>query len=92
MRELILRAGDLHPPENLPEDLPDKLPDNPDRWFGRPAPLVLEIGFGGGHYLSHLAVAHPEWNLLGAEVSLASVWRAYRRIKRRVHRSGCRAG
>lgn len=68
--ELILRHGDL------------RLPDTPARWFDRSAPLALEIGFGGGHYLSHLAEAHPEWNLLGAEISLASVWRAYRRMQR----------
>lgn len=50
--------------------------------FGRQAPLVLEIGFGDGRYLEHLQAAHPDWNLLGAEVSLGSVWRAYRRMKR----------
>lgn len=50
--------------------------------FGRKAPLVLEVGFGDGRYLEHLQQAHPEWNLLGAEVSLGSVWRAFRRMKR----------
>jgi len=50
--------------------------------FGRSAPLVLEVGFGDGRYLEHLSEAHPDWNLLGAEVSLGSVWRAYRRMKR----------
>lgn len=50
--------------------------------FGRKAPLVLEIGFGDGRYLEHLQAAHPEWNLVGAEISLGSVWRAYRRMQR----------
>lgn len=50
--------------------------------FGREAPLVLEIGFGDGRYLEHLSSEHPDWNLLGAEVSLGSVWRAWRRMKR----------
>ncbi len=50
--------------------------------FEREAPLVLEVGFGDGRYLEHLQEAHPDWNLLGAEVSLGSVWRAYRRMKR----------
>ena len=50
--------------------------------FGRKAPLVLEVGFGDGRYLEHLQEAHPDWNLLGAEVSLGSVWRAFRRMKR----------
>jgi len=57
----------------------------PTTWssfFERTAPLVLEVGFGDGRYLEHLSSAHPEWNLVGAEVSLGSVWRAYRRMKR----------
>ncbi|MGB0650298.1 MAG: tRNA (guanosine(46)-N7)-methyltransferase TrmB [Rhodothermales bacterium] len=57
-------------------------PTDFDQMFGRSAPLVLEVGFGDGRYLEHLAQAHPEWNLIGAEVSLGSVWRAYRRMKR----------
>jgi tRNA (guanine-N7-)-methyltransferase len=44
--------------------------------------LVLEIGFGDGRFTAELARAHPEWNLLGAEVSAASVARAWRRMKR----------
>lgn len=58
------------------------LPTNPDTLFDRTAPLVLEVGFGDGRFLAHLGAAHPEWNLLGAEVSLGSVWRAYRRMRR----------
>jgi len=50
--------------------------------FGRAAPVVLEVGFGDGRFLSHLGRTHPEWNLLGAEISLGSVWRTYRRMKR----------
>lgn len=53
-----------------------------DEKFERVAPLVLEVGFGDGHFLEHLSSAHPEWNFLGAEVSLGSVWRAFRRMKR----------
>ena len=44
--------------------------------------MVFEVGFGDGRYLEHLSSAHPEWNLIGAEVSLGSVWRAFRRMKR----------
>jgi len=64
--------------------------------WGRSAPLVLEIGFGDGRYLVHLARTRPEWNLLGVEVSLASVSRAFRRIRReaahtaRIHRGHAR--
>lgn len=56
----------------------------PERLFGRQAPLVFEIGFGSGSFLEHLGTEHPEWNLLGAETSLGSVRRTFRRL--------CRAG
>lgn len=37
-------------------------------FFGRDAPVFLEIGFGTGDALAALAAAHPEHNYLGAEV------------------------
>jgi len=67
---VIIRPGDLRLPLETPE------------LFGRQNPLVIEVGFGDGHYLAHLARSHPEWNLLGVEVSLGSLWRAYRRVLR----------
>ena len=59
---------------------------DPARLFERAGPLVLEVGFGDGTFLVHLAEAHPAWNLLGAEVSLGSVSRAFRRLRRHGHR------
>lgn len=67
---MLLYNADFDPPTNF------------DPTFGRSAPLVLEVGFGDGRYLEHLSEAHPDWNLLGVEVSLGSVWRAFRRMKR----------
>lgn len=47
---------------------------NPDRnqldmagAFGREAPLVLEVGFGGGEHLAAIAQAHPDTNFIGCE-------------------------
>lgn len=57
-------------------------PTSASQLFSRKGPLVFEVGFGDGRYLEHLATAHPDWNLVGAEVSLGSVWRAFRRMKR----------
>jgi tRNA (guanine-N7-)-methyltransferase len=37
-------------------------------WFGRDAPLALEVGFGMGHALVHLAATHPDWNCIGIEI------------------------
>ncbi|RUO28990.1 tRNA (guanosine(46)-N7)-methyltransferase TrmB [Aliidiomarina sedimenti] len=39
-----------------------------DKAFGRPAPLVLEIGFGMGHSLVEMAKADPDSNYIGIEV------------------------
>jgi tRNA (guanine-N7-)-methyltransferase len=43
--------------------------ENPGREVlaGLPAPLWLEIGFGGGEHLVHMAGLHPEVTVLGAE-------------------------
>jgi tRNA (guanine-N7-)-methyltransferase len=49
--------------------------------FGRSAPLILEIGFGNGSFLTELAARHPEWNCLGVERAMASVTRAFERLR-----------
>jgi tRNA (guanine-N7-)-methyltransferase len=36
--------------------------------FGRPAPVIMEIGFGNGEALAAMAAAHPENDYLGVEV------------------------
>ena len=51
-----------------------KLPEGPigsSLWstaFNRTAPLAIEIGFGNGTALAHLALAHPGWNCVGVDV------------------------
>jgi tRNA (guanine-N7-)-methyltransferase len=37
--------------------------------FGRSRPLILEIGFGMGAFLFHLARKHPDANIIGLEIS-----------------------
>lgn len=54
----------------------------PTEWtahFGRAAPLVVEIGFGSGLYLAHLARARPDSNVLGVEISIPALRRAGRK-------------
>jgi tRNA (guanine-N7-)-methyltransferase len=44
----------------------------PTNWaalFGADRPLILEIGFGRGQFLFHLARQHPDHNLVGLEIS-----------------------
>ena len=57
-------------------------PSSSEQLFGRDGPLVMEVGFGDGWFLAHLAGEHPAWNLLGAEVSTGSVTRAFKRMRR----------
>ncbi|PJF26831.1 MAG: tRNA (guanosine(46)-N7)-methyltransferase TrmB [Phototrophicales bacterium] len=40
-----------------------------DGLFGRAAPLILEIGFGRGAFLIHLAQTHTDCNVIGVEVA-----------------------
>jgi len=49
--------------------------------FERPAPLVLDIGFGDGDALAEIAAAHPERNYLGVEVYRTGTGRLLRRIE-----------
>ena len=56
----------------------------PAHWaniFGREAPLILEIGFGSGHFLVDMAQKRPSANFLGVEISLPSLDKAQRKIK-----------
>lgn len=48
--------------------------------FGRRAPLELEIGFGNGERLLRRALARPELNLVGLDISWPSARRALRKI------------
>lgn len=45
-----------------------KQPLPPADFFSRPAPVVMEIGFGNGDNLVEMAVNAPEQNFLGVEV------------------------
>lgn len=57
----------------------------PTSWgetFGRNAPLILEVGFGNGDHLIHLATRYPDHNLIGLEISQPSLRKASRKVRR----------
>lgn len=60
--------------DTLSDDYLLTLPEGPigsSLWaaaFNRTAPLAIEIGFGNGAALAHLALAHPDWNCVGVDV------------------------
>lgn len=68
--DLFLRPGEL------------TLPMDGEALFGRKAPLYLEIGFGNGWFLEQLGTANPGVDVVGAETSVSSVHRAFRRLRR----------
>ncbi len=50
--------------------------------FGDERPLIVEIGFGSGEYLLHLARSHADANVIGVEVANRSLLHAERKIER----------
>ena len=44
-------------------------------------PVVMEIGFGNGDFLVHLAEKHPDWTLVGVEIYLPGVAKAVGRLE-----------
>ncbi len=67
---------------NLSPYLPYFAAERPTDWdvfFGRSAPMELEIGFGNGEFLVRNAADNPDRNFLGIELTWASVRRALRR-------------
>jgi len=43
-------------------------------------PIVMEIGFGNGDFMVHLAATHPDWLLIGVEIYLPGVAKAVGRL------------
>lgn len=52
----------------IPDSAADGMGFDPARWFGRPAPLIVEIGSGIGEATAALAAARPSYNVLAFEV------------------------
>lgn len=50
--------------------------------FPEEQPVIVEIGFGNGDYLIHLAQLRPDCNILGFEISSQSMARAERKIEK----------
>jgi len=96
MRSFVLREGRLTPAQRraLDQLWPVYGLERPaagerldlDAAFGRSAPTWLEIGFGNGDALRHMAAIHPEVNLLGIEVHRPGVGRLLQDLAADGHR------
>ncbi len=65
--------------------IPDAAADDPDfdvsSWFGREAPLLVEVGCGVGEATAALAAARPSYDVLGLEVWLPGVADTFHRLE-----------
>jgi tRNA (guanine-N7-)-methyltransferase len=57
--------------------------------FPRPAPLLLEIGFGNADFLLDLAQNRPEANVIGVELSLPSLRKGAKKLATAVLSNAC---
>lgn len=59
--------GELRPRGISVADNPQRRPIEPDAIFGDDRPLWLEIGFGGGEHMVHMAARYPAIGIIGCE-------------------------
>ncbi|QLY30890.1 tRNA (guanosine(46)-N7)-methyltransferase TrmB [Nocardia huaxiensis] len=57
-------------------------PLDADTWFGRKAPVIVEIGCGTGTATAAMAQAEPQFNLIGIEVYRPGLAQLVQRIER----------
>jgi tRNA (guanine-N7-)-methyltransferase len=57
----------LRPKGTSAADNPSRQPIDPASLFGDGRPLWLEIGFGGGEHLVHMAARYPDVGIIGCE-------------------------
>ncbi|HMP03242.1 MAG TPA: methyltransferase domain-containing protein [Gemmatales bacterium] len=63
--------------------LPTQGPFEFEKLFGRPGPVVLDLGCGNGRFLVAAALARPEANFLGVDTVPVVVRHAVERVRRR---------
>ncbi|AGT09557.1 tRNA (guanine(46)-N(7))-methyltransferase TrmB [Paracoccus aminophilus] len=59
--------GELRPRGITFEENPERLPFDPASVFGDDRPVWLEVGFGGGEHMVHMAARYPEVGIIGCE-------------------------
>jgi len=64
------------------DDNPGRRPLDLPALFGREAPLWLEVGFGGGEHMVHMAGRYPDIDLIGCEPFVNGVAMLLGKIRR----------
>ena len=71
----------LRPDGILTEENPDRVPLDLAQIFGDARPVWLEIGFGGGEHMVHMAATYPDIGLIGCEPFINGVAMLLGRIR-----------
>ncbi len=59
--------GELRPHGITVQENPDRAQVDPAAIFGNDHPVWLEVGFGGGEHMVHMAATYPDINIIGCE-------------------------
>jgi len=59
--------GDLRPRNVTFEENPERTTIDPKAIFGDDRPIWLEVGFGGGEHMVHMAKTYPDIGVIGCE-------------------------
>jgi tRNA (guanine-N7-)-methyltransferase len=59
--------GDLRPHGISVQENPERKPIDPAAIFGDDRRVWLEVGFGGGEHMVHMAATHPDIGIIGCE-------------------------
>ena len=73
--------GPLRPHGITQADNPDRNPVDPTAFFDGQPPVWLEIGFGGGEHMVHMAATYPEIGIIGCEPFINGVAMLVGKIK-----------
>lgn len=74
--------GDLRPRGITLQDNPERRPVDPQGFFGDDRPIWLEVGFGGGEHMVHMAARHPDVGIIGCEPFINGVAMLLGKIRR----------
>lgn len=74
--------GDLRPRGITLAENPDRLPIEPSAIFGDDRPVWMEVGFGGGEHMVHMAETYPEIGIIGCEPFINGVAMLLGKIRR----------
>ncbi len=66
----------------IPDEAVDERDFEPAAWFGREAPVVVEIGGGAGEAPAALAAARPSYNVLAFEVWRPGIAETFLRLEK----------